>query len=117
MSKTSIAELDRIQTSLRRDILMRSMRDDAVSITVGMGDGSTFEQARSVVKAVCAALDTLALDNVVMKEKEYDNEDGAAPIVWIQVSADSDTKIFKNVTPESAMDIVLEELKKGGAVS
>lgn len=115
MSKTSIAELDRIQKSLRRDILMRMMREDAVSITVGMGEGSAFDQARDVVKAICTALDALALENIVVKEKEYDNEDGAAPILWIQAAAQHDAKVFKNVTPESAAEIVLNEVKKGGA--
>lgn len=118
MSKTTIAELDRIQAERRRDMIMRELRDDTISIVIGLGDHDTFEESRNVVKAICELVEGMPIENIVVRQRAYDNQDGWAPVLWIEKPDQEGLQVFAKVTPAKAVQIVQDalqdEISKGG---
>ena len=109
MDNTTINKIDEIQNSLKRNIMLRKMPEDQATIIIGIGSDSTFEQSREVVKSVCKQLDNIDA-NIAVRVKAYDNQDGWAPVLWIEKKGQEGLQMYSRVTPQKATQIINENL-------
>ncbi len=96
--KTSV-ELDQIRQSLRHNIALRSTKSSPAQVIVGMGEDGISAGARDVVQAVSEELRKHQIDNVVLLQKDYIDQNGWAPVMWIDRN-DGDIAICARMTPE-----------------
>lgn len=96
--KTSV-ELDQIRQSLRHNIALRRTKVPSAKIIVGMGEDGIAAGAREVVKAVNEELLGQHIDNVVLLQKDYIDQNGWAPVMWIDKN-NGEIAICARMSPE-----------------
>lgn len=108
MGNKMLKKMETIQSEHMHDILLRELDSEKITISIGMGDRSAFDKSRLVIKELCRVLDQVGANNIVIRQKAYDNQDGWAPMMMVERSNDENIQMYTQVTPEKATEIVME---------
>lgn len=109
----TIAELESIRQQLKREMALRTMDPHATRVIVGMGDSGLSTDAREVLKTVMSEVDSLGLQQVIIMQNDYDDQNGWAPVIWIECPGE-ELRVFARVKPEDVKDILVKALVNKG---